>query len=343
MATQTDIPPYLTAYDIAFILHDLNAQFNSTILHSLVTVMNKSRPIGHATIIVLVLLYISTSMNYAFQWSLISSVFIDNSQNIWTKYVRLEGGDITATLGLSITALVCTILADSTIIWRCWMVWGQRYLIVLLPSLCLCCAIAFKSISLYHQLASTNDNDSLIMVLYAAFILITTLWCTLLIIFRILTVGRASRASDSAGSALQAYRHIIEVLVESSALYSVALILYMVFFARNDWAAYCLDSLGAIIRGIAPTVLIGRVAAGHARPDDTWQASVMSSLRFGQDRAMRHSQEDFMTSTITDSDLEAQVERGSEEEPTSKQMGFQEAQPENGDEDRNAIHVAARQ
>ncbi len=86
------------------------------------------------------------------------------------------------------------------------------------------------------------------MVLYAAFILITTLWCTLLIIFRILTVGRASRASNGAGSALQAYRHIIEVLVESSAPYSVALVLYVVFFARNDWAAYYLDSLSAIIR-----------------------------------------------------------------------------------------------
>ncbi len=78
--------------------------------------MNKSRSIGHATIIVLVLLYISTSVNYAFKWSLISSVLIDNSQNIWTKYLRLEGGDITTTLGLSITALVCTILADYTIV-----------------------------------------------------------------------------------------------------------------------------------------------------------------------------------------------------------------------------------
>lgn len=67
----------------------------------------------------------------------------------------------------------------------------------------------------------------------------------------------------------------------------------------------------------------------------------MSSLRFGQDRAMRLSQEDSMTSTIPDSDLEAQVER-EEEEPTTKQIGSREAHPENGDEDRNTIHVVAR-
>ncbi|KAK0184688.1 hypothetical protein F5146DRAFT_233769 [Armillaria mellea] len=224
------------------------------------------------------------------------------------------------------------------------MVWGQRYLFVLLPSLCLCCAITFKSIDLYNRLANAGSNISLLTALYAAFILITTLWCTLLIIFRILTVGRASRASDGVGGVLRAYRHIIEVLVESSALYSVTLILYMVFFARKDWASYYLDSLTGIIRGIAPTVLIGHVAAGHVRPDDTWETSITSSLRFGEDQAMQHSQEDSMTSTISDSDLEAQVERDSGEEPTTEQIGSREAQPEteNGDEDWNTIHVVAR-
>ncbi len=37
------------------------------------------------------------------------------------------------------------------------------------------------------------------------------------------------------------------------------------------------------LQGIAPTLLVGHVAAGHARPDDSWQesASIVSSLNFG--------------------------------------------------------------
>ncbi len=38
-----------------------------------------------------------------------------------------------------------------------------------------------------------------------------------------------------------------------------------------------------LFQGIAPTLLVGHVAAGHTRPDDSWQASstsTVSSLNF---------------------------------------------------------------
>lgn len=35
------------------------------------------------------------------------------------------------------------------------------------------------------------------------------------------------------------------------------------------------------MQGIAPTLLVGRVASGHSRPDDTWKGSALSSLHFG--------------------------------------------------------------
>ncbi|KAK0200630.1 hypothetical protein DFS33DRAFT_1278035 [Desarmillaria ectypa] len=48
------------------------------------------------------------------------------------------------------------------------------------------------------------------------------------------------------------------------------------------------DVLAGIARGIAPTLLVKRVAAGHARPDDSWQGSVISgSLRFGGHSGVR--------------------------------------------------------
>ncbi len=59
------------------------------------------------------------------------------------------------------------------------------------------------------------------------------------------------------------------------------------------------------MQGIAPTLLAGRVAAGRARPDDSWKGSIISSLRFEA-----HPQADAETCSQVDSmvsnDLEAQ-------------------------------------
>ncbi|SJL13692.1 uncharacterized protein ARMOST_17140 [Armillaria ostoyae] len=82
-----------------------------------------------------------------------------------------------------------------------------------------------------------------------------------------------------------------------------------------------LDPLASIARGVAPTLLIGRVAAGHARPDDSWKGSVLSSLHFGghpegsktQNMSL---QEDSLASAILDSDLEVQQERDIISHPT---------------------------
>ncbi|KAK0442744.1 uncharacterized protein EV420DRAFT_1224546, partial [Desarmillaria tabescens] len=99
---------------------------------------------------------------------------------------------------------------------------------------------------------------------YISFSLATTLFCTLLIIYRIWRVARMSDAG------LRVYGHVIEVFVESSALLSGSLILYVAFDVSQSWAYFYFDALAAISRSIAPTLLIGCVAAGHARPDDSW-------------------------------------------------------------------------
>ncbi|KAK0190109.1 hypothetical protein F5146DRAFT_1054027 [Armillaria mellea] len=102
--------------------------------------------------------------------------------------------------------------------------------------------------------------------------------CTLLIVYRILSVGGIKIG-------LRTYRGIVEVIVESAALYSIALIIYISLIARNELSGGYADIITASIKGIAPTLLVGRVAAGHARPNDTWKESRLSSLHF--DRAAR--------------------------------------------------------
>ncbi len=60
-------------------------------------------------------------------------------------------------------------------------------------------------------------------------------------IYRVLTVAQGA---EGAG----AYRHVLEVLVESSALYAVPLIFYVAFFARRSTVFYYLDPIAGIMR-----------------------------------------------------------------------------------------------
>ncbi|PBK93702.1 hypothetical protein ARMGADRAFT_1165134 [Armillaria gallica] len=301
----------LTDADITLILQSLDEELNSNVLYSLlhglytgvcfVTLWNIYNAKSQSVMVtIIILLYIASCVVFSISWYLVSSVFIDHGQDLLSAFMRLAVGLSKSTLVMQGTAgAICTALADSTMIWRCWQVWGRRWLIILLPTILLISALVFKGI--YTQLLTTmievNTANLLIPVLYPSFMLGTTLCCTLLIIFRILTVRRAGEGS------LGPYRHVVEILVESTASYAVCLVIYVAFYARDSKPSFYADVIAANARGIAPTFLAGRVAAGHAHPDDSWDEGVISSLRFGQG----HSRDD--TESLDD-DLESQVDRG---------------------------------
>ncbi|KAK0479639.1 hypothetical protein IW261DRAFT_1593621 [Armillaria novae-zelandiae] len=316
MISQISAPLNLTGTEKALILQSLDTNLNAGILISLlhgiytgivaVTLgnifTNKSRSIGRIMIIVITLLYIVATMNFVLNWLYIRSIFVEHGQSLRTRYLAQCIPSFESTIEMGVTGVICTILADSTIIWRCWMVWGRRWMVVLIPILLLISGsvyskpgAVFKIIATYKISATAVVAYPLGFALYSAFILAATLWCTIFIIYRIVAVAR------TAMEGLRTYRHVIEIMVESSVLYSLALILYVVFYVREDITLHYFDCLVGMARGIAPTLLVGRVAAGHARPDDSWQGSVISgSLRF----RVRPRAQDSQDSTMSD-DLEA--------------------------------------
>ncbi len=106
----------------------------------------------------------------------------------------------------------------------------------------------FKIISIRRvfMIGSESDLNSHNQMLYATFNLATTLLCTLLIIYRILSVGQV--ATGGAGARLRTYQHVIEVLVESSAFYSVCLVTFVACYASNNWGEDYADKIATISR-----------------------------------------------------------------------------------------------
>ncbi|KAK0221115.1 hypothetical protein EDD85DRAFT_960273 [Armillaria nabsnona] len=153
--------------------------------------------------------------------------------------------------------------------------------------------------------ASFLENIISWSVLYSSLILVTLLWCTILIIYRILTL------SGGVAAGMRVYHRVIEVLVESAALYSAVVVVLLVFEIRNEAVVVYIQELAIAIRGIVPTIIIGRIAAGHARPDDFWSGNTtMSSLQF---RNHSSSQNDSRVSAGSEWDTSSRARQDLEE------------------------------
>ncbi|PBK93693.1 hypothetical protein ARMGADRAFT_132649 [Armillaria gallica] len=237
-------------------------------------------------------------------------MFITNNRSFWMAFQCTDGTPIAAWV-IGITAILSTILADGTLIWRCWTVWGRSWRVALIPILCTTLAAISRGIVSYYDNIEDTPPRALYMakivnwaVLYVSLILATLLWCTIFIIYRILKVGGVT-------AGMRAYHRVIELLVESAALYSVVLVIVLVLEVRNELAGGYVQEVAAAVRGIVPTILVGRIAAGHARPDDSWSESTRaSSLRFGNHSSSQNDGAD--PGWDTSSRLRPDLEEGSE-------------------------------
>ncbi|KAK0220028.1 hypothetical protein IW262DRAFT_996931 [Armillaria fumosa] len=319
MAIQTDTLSDLTDDDKAYAFQYLDATLNSTILYALlhgiytgilaVTLwnifINKSWSIRRTLVLIVILLHALITINVAVNWVYVRSTFIKKGQSFWTVYLNFIGPDQAFFWESGITATISTILAD-LYIWCCWMVWGRRWLVVLLPILSQICATVSKIIHIYREYC--NPPEETFSMLYISFVLVTTLWCTLLIIHRILIVVGAKRGPSGR---LRVYQQFIEVLVESSALYSISLVVWLALTVHGDPRTIYADTMVAILKGVAPTLLIGRAAAGHTRPKDDCDESAVSTLCFQMpsEHCMTSFHEITGQSEVFEMDIEAQPER----------------------------------
>ncbi|KAK0475405.1 hypothetical protein IW261DRAFT_1645583 [Armillaria novae-zelandiae] len=274
----------------------------------------------------IIALYLLGTIATAVNWAFTRYSFITHGENFWTIYTAYYNVSpikqapstflIVENVLSGITGGLQSILADMAMIWRCWMVWGSRWSVVVIPILSMIAEIIAKVFQQYIQLRSlldANDPDAFKptsidwTTVYISLSLAVTWLCTILIVFRIVTVGKANRRNAPLGG----YRSIVEIIVESAALLSIILIIYIVTYARGAYAEIYVDVIAASIRGIAPTLIVGRVASGHARPDDAWKGSVLSSLHFGTrnhahtQASTQYSDEGNMISSIHEGNADA--------------------------------------
>ncbi|KAJ4483535.1 hypothetical protein J3R30DRAFT_3285510 [Lentinula aciculospora] len=165
---------------------------------------------------------------------------------------------------------VNSILGDSIMVWRCYNVWGQRWLPSILPILLIIAsavcgfgqAVIFAEARTTHSAFESNLerwNGSLFSLSLATNVVVTSL-----IAARIWWVSRQiGPLHDSSFK----YRRVLLLVIESGAIYSSALVIEITLYFLNNNAFYIIYDPIAQLTAIVPTMIIVMTSLGLTSAD----------------------------------------------------------------------------
>ncbi|KAK0429771.1 hypothetical protein EV421DRAFT_2042523 [Armillaria borealis] len=283
-------PPHLSQYDRSVIFGVLDQELNCMILQALLhglytgivvvtlwTIFSSPKWLRSTFLrTTIITLYVLSTIVFAMYWVFDRHAFIEHGDNYHSMFAALVDfgpwGRVNYLVG-TITGGISTFLVDIMIIWRCWVLWDRQWRIIFVPMVCAVAGTVMKAmqtistfrnsaynISSFNRFAAEIDWS----LIYILLTLLTTLMCTLLIIYRIVRHAPGMSAS----------RKIIEMLIESSAMYSLSLIIYLALVSQNSESRIYADTIAAYVRvSHVPTFLVGRVSA-HANTSSRRQQMV---------------------------------------------------------------------
>ncbi|KAJ7195108.1 hypothetical protein GGX14DRAFT_404248 [Mycena pura] len=216
-------------------------------------------------------MYLLSTIHVINEATHIKGAFVDHGDSPASTLEYILQPPLFHTLLGAIALTTNTLISDCVLIWRCWTIWNHDWRIVVLPlaSTLVGTALGFRSIAeqAAYVLNPNLDPNAYIdfATPYFGLNLATTAVATLLIIARIIKMTEKSTRQT------RGYWRIIEMVVESAAIYLVALIVFLPLQVQGAFNSAYPQVVVAQMVGMAPTLLVARVAFGLARPDRTWQ------------------------------------------------------------------------
>ncbi|KAF8608190.1 hypothetical protein BDV93DRAFT_519246 [Ceratobasidium sp. AG-I] len=159
------------------------------------------------------------------------------------------------------------LVGDSVVIHRCFLIWGKRAKVIVLPVLLLLGTAAAGYIAIWKfttlHPGGTAFDPSIARSAQAAFLLSlgTNIVTTSLIAYRIITTARSVPTCVD----IRPYMGGLVVVVESAAIYTCALLAFLIAYLSKSNAQYIIFCALCPIIGIVPTLIIVRVGLGLTR------------------------------------------------------------------------------
>ncbi|PPQ91515.1 hypothetical protein CVT25_008902 [Psilocybe cyanescens] len=220
------------------------------------------------------------------QWYLLSlSVVIDGDTREDMFYSILGGGPQWIST-LNQTLFYCPIiLSDGLLIWRCYHVWGQSYRVVTVPLIFFVGEVGlFLSTTIFailHSQQSATEAITDVFNVIAGVSMLTSLCTTVITTFLIWYRIHSAFRSKSSPLSKKLFSHIVVLVIESAAVYSLILFLnaittvvpsFTLIGSLAEEVNYYMQILLIISAGMSPTILVARVAL--TAPNDTVVSNV---------------------------------------------------------------------
>ncbi|KAF9061813.1 hypothetical protein BDP27DRAFT_1428576 [Rhodocollybia butyracea] len=165
---------------------------------------------------------------------------------------------------------VNSVFGDSIMVWRCYNVWGQKWLPSILPILLIIASAVcgFGQAVIFAQAKSTHSAFSSQLEIWNGSLfslsLTTNVVVTSLIAFRIWWLSR--EVSPLHESSFK-YRRVLTLVIESGAVYSSALVIEITLYFLNNNAFYIIYDPIAQLTAIVPTTIIVMTSLGLTSND----------------------------------------------------------------------------
>ncbi|KAF5327293.1 hypothetical protein D9619_003914 [Psilocybe cf. subviscida] len=235
---------------------------------------------------VLTLLFGAIIVNTAVYWHIVRDIMIVHDDNLSTILEETDAKLATTIVVLTVTSDIAIFIADGILIWRCYTLWAQSSLLLLVFSPLFIAEAALIVLFGIPKIWDTG-KELLAMSMFVYISATITFLASCLIIYRI-----ASAVGHTEGQTSK-YSLTIEVLVESGMLHAASIlitsILHIILQATGplDGALKLLaqtvwgQAVLLPVTGIAPTLIAFRVATGRARDEASWSRyQPLSSLLF---------------------------------------------------------------
>ncbi|CUA66977.1 hypothetical protein RSOLAG22IIIB_02887 [Rhizoctonia solani] len=157
------------------------------------------------------------------------------------------------------------LVGDSVVVHRCFLIWGNRISVIIVPVILVLCTAGYVTVWLFTKLPphATALEGLLAKCATITFLLslATNVLTTGLISYRILATARKVSSSVD----VRPYMGGLTIVVESAAIYTTALVVFLIVYISRANAQYIVFCALCPLIGIVPTLIIVRVGLGLTR------------------------------------------------------------------------------
>ncbi|KAF9449770.1 hypothetical protein P691DRAFT_811937 [Macrolepiota fuliginosa MF-IS2] len=239
------------------------------------------RDIKWLTVIIAVLIFGCnvTFLAWNLRWTMVKALHMVNDPDI--VYQMPEWADIVSCTVENSNVL----LADITVIYRCWIVYGQSASVIMVPIFLWFAAFLCNVLQIYLRAAHITSP---IIGPYSPGVVLMPFWISTILLNAYVSVGLIRRIYQTAKKckffmSIEHLHFVIQIISESGVLYfSITLAHFLSWFGKSTFSTTIISVLNAPVVGIAFNWFVIRVAMNKVEnaKEDSYDQQSGSAIKF---------------------------------------------------------------